>query len=186
MAITKTTLNFKLMLIIVFMANNSVFATSQIITVCKVRKEFNVILNTSLSPHWETKSIYNNDLDSEVYTLSKVTPQNPREDAWLRQTEYLNISYLSKSGLKFNELDLFNEELDDTKRELLNKQEYLTRGNPIIIKTTSLGDYNLERIYFFNIDKKGKGNLTMTFTRWGQKFDIGNGQQSYYAECEGI
>ena len=155
MAITKTILNFKLMFIIVFMANNTVFATSQIITVCKVKEMFVVDLNTSLSPHWESVSIYNNNLDIDVYTLSKVTPQNPREDAWLQQTEYLNISYLSKSGLKFNELDLFNEGIDDTKRELLNKQEYLTRGNPIIIKTTSLGDYNLERIYFFNIDKKG-------------------------------
>ena len=78
-------------------------------------------------------------MSGEIYTLSKVSPENEKEDGWLRKTEYLDISYLSKkTGYKFSELQIFNEGKEDHNIEFLNKAEYLTRGNPIVIKTVSL------------------------------------------------
>ena len=133
---------FKKVLIVVllFFMNNSTFAqVSKVITVCEVKKLFAVYINTSLSQHDKTEAEYDYNLSGEIYTLSKVSPENEKEDGWLRKTEYLDISYLSKkTGYKFSELQIFNEGKEDHNIEFLNKAEYLTRGNPIVIKTVSL------------------------------------------------
>jgi hypothetical protein len=169
-----------------FFTSKNVFAQiSEVITVCEVKKLFAVYINTSLSQHDKTEAEYSNNLNGEIYTLSKVNPQNEKEDGWLRKTEYLNISYLSKNtGYKFSELQIFNEEKEDNNIEFLNRTEYLRRGNPIIIKTVSLLPSKVERIYFFNLDKNGSGTMTMVHTRYYTFLDIGNSQSLYYAECK--
>ena len=96
--------------------------------------------------------------------------------------EFINLYYESKLSPHFNWDTKSLENIDGTELIIIANDD-----NPqnLVLKTVST-KFNLEQTYYFNLDKKGNGFMSMVSTRWNSFLDSINSQYLIFCTCKGL
>jgi hypothetical protein len=168
----------KLLLLILFQVlPETIFADNkiEIVTICEIQKSVYVHIEPynskykGLFKHTPTSFSMEEKPSGESYSLVLETKDNK---------EFINLYYKSKinPSINWNMQDII--QTDNVKIIFLNKDE-----QNLVLKSIS-SKYNQEQIYYFNIDHKGNGFMTMVNTRWSSFADLINNQSLFFCTCK--
>lgn len=91
-----------------------------------------------------------------------------------------NLYYKSKKNPDLN-WDVKNiEKADGTKILFMNDDP-----QNLVLKTFSI-KFSQEQTYYFNLNNKGNGFMSMINMRWNSFLDSINGQSLYFCTCKGL
>ncbi|NDA89743.1 MAG: hypothetical protein EBY20_02370 [Alphaproteobacteria bacterium] len=94
--------------------------------------------------------------------------------------KFINLYYKSKKNPDLN-WDVKNiEKADGTKILFMNDDP-----QNLVLKTFSI-KFSQEQTYYFNLDNKGNGFMSMINMRWNSFLDSINGQSLYFCTCKGL
>lgn len=147
----------------------------EVFTICEVQK----IAYVSIEPYNSkykglfkskpTNFSFTEKPSGETYSLALETKDNQ---------EFINLYYKSKTNpaLNWNMQDII--ESDNIKIIFLNKDP-----QNLVLKSISL-KYNYEQVYYFNLDHKGNGFMSIVGTRWNSFADLINNQSLFFCACK--
>jgi len=94
--------------------------------------------------------------------------------------EFINLYYKSKAFPNFNWDAKSIEKTDGTKIIFINDDP-----QNLVLKTFST-KFSQEQTYYFNLDDKGNGFMSMVNMRWNSFLDSINGQSLIFCICKGF
>lgn len=147
----------------------------EIVTTCEVQKVAYVHIEPSNSQYKglfksvPTSFSFEEKQNGETYSLVVETKDNK---------EFINLYYKSQNKFNWdwNMLDIIKT--DDLKVIFLNKDT-----QNLVLKTIS-PKFNQEQVYYFNLDHKGNGFMSMVNTRWNSFADLINNQSLFFCVCK--
>lgn len=164
-------------LILLQMLSTNSFADNkvEVITTCEVQKIAYVHIEPYNSQYRDVfKSVptsfsFKEEQNGETYSLVVETKDNE---------EFINLYYKpqNKFNWEWNMLDIVKT--DAVKVIFLNKDPH-----NLILKTIS-PKFNQEQVYYFNLDHKGNGFMSMVNTRWNSFADLINNQSLFFCICK--
>jgi len=96
--------------------------------------------------------------------------------------KFINLYYKSKLSPHFNWDTKSLENIDGTKFLIIANDD---DPQNLVLKTVST-KFNLEQTYYFNLDKKGNGFMSMVSTRYNSFLDSINSQYLIFCTCKGF
>ncbi len=147
----------------------------EVITTCEVQKVAYVHIEPYNSQYKDVfKSVptsfsFEEKQNGETYSLVVETKDNE---------EFINLYYKpqNKFNWEWNMLDIVKT--DAVKVIFLNKDLH-----NLVLKTIS-PKFNQEQLYYFNLDHKGNGFMSMVNTRWNSFADLINNQSLFFCTCK--
>ena len=95
---------------------------------------------------------------------------------------FINLYYKSKVNPSFNWDTKSLENTDGTKFLIIDNDD---DPQNLVLKTVCT-KFNNEQTYYFNLDKKGNGFMSMVSTRWNSFLDSINSQYLIFCTCKGL
>lgn len=147
----------------------------EVVTICEVQKSAYVQIEPYNSKYKglfkprPTSFSFTEKPNGETYSLVLETTDDE---------EFINLYYKSKTNpaLNWNMQDVIQS--DNIKIIFLNKDP-----QNLVLKSIS-PKYNQEQVYYFNLDHKGNGFMSMVNIRWNSFVDLINGQSLFFCACK--
>lgn len=147
----------------------------EVFTICEIQKSVYVHIEPYNSKYkglfkpTPTTFSFTEESSGETYSLVLETKDNE---------EFINLYYKSKVNptLNWNMRDIIQS--DNVKIIFLNKEP-----QNLLLRSIS-PKYNQEQVYYFNLDHKGNGFMSMVNTRWNSFADLINNQSLFFCVCK--
>tara|TARA_B110000908_G_C10057207_1_gene358919 strand:+ start:81 stop:584 length:504 start_codon:yes stop_codon:yes gene_type:complete len=161
-------------IIIIILLSRDVLASEVVLTKCKPISYAYV----NIEPFNADRSFF-----KSKPTNFKSDKSKEEEEYWLTYNDKLPLKYnihYKCTFLKNNDWDVANDaKIKNAKYFILNN------GMKNLVLNLIYQGYQ-QQTYYFNLDDKGNGYMSMVNTRWSSVGDIMNDQSLYFHKCKGV